>query len=483
MRIARPPASCKVYTPSDLAHAMVGALGDTPHAVWLEPSHGKGAFVEAISLLGAAKSRIVAVDLDPTLASADRLATTLRGVDFLRWATKTERRFDRIVANPPFVSISQLPRSLQRVASSVPDFSGQSIGRGANLWYAFILASLRLLRRDGSLAFVLPSSAEFADYSLEMRQLAAGQFGKLELYRCMRPLFDEVQEGTLVVVARNYGFGPGFVRKRSYPTRAGLIQGLSESGRVIGHRCPTNQVPRPNDTVVLGSLATIGLGGVTGDAAFFLMNEERRVKLGIPISALTPVVSKAKHLQASSLTREKWRALKAEGARIWLLNPTDRMAQDANVKRYLRLDERDGGCRRDAYKVSIRTPWFRTPMPSIPDAFLSGMSAHGPWLCINEAQRVNATNTLYVVRFLDRSRINWYMWALALLSSEVRRQIRRIGRRYPDGLVKYEPGALTQIALRKPRPQRDYKSLYDRAVTALLAGDVASAKEIADSVC
>ena len=47
MRIATPPASCKVYTPGDLAEAMVRALGDFPGATWLEPSHGNGAFVQA----------------------------------------------------------------------------------------------------------------------------------------------------------------------------------------------------------------------------------------------------------------------------------------------------------------------------------------------------------------------------------------------------------------------------------------------------
>jgi hypothetical protein len=102
-----------------------------------------------------------------------------------------------------------------------------------------------------------------------------------------------------------------------------------------------------------------------------------------------------------------------------------------------------------------------------------------PWLCINETPSVNATNTLYVVRFLSRNRRDWYKWALSLLSSAARQQIRRIGRRYPDGLIKYEPGPLGKIAL--PRPDADHKALYRRAVSALLSGNIGQAKEIADS--
>src|SRR5439155_8979632 len=109
-------------------------------------------------------------------------------------------------------------------------------------------------------------------------------------------------------------------------------------------------------------------------------------------------------------------------------------------------------------------------MPSVPDAFLSGMSQFGPWLCINETQRVNATNTLYIVRFSSRNRADWYMWALAFLSSEARHQIRRIGRRYPDGLIKYEPGPLGTIILPRLKRDAEYESLYIKAVAALLAG-------------
>ena len=191
----------------DLAEAMVRALGDTPGASWLEPSHGSGTFIQAIAQSGAGNDRIVAVDLDPATGAADRLATTLRGVDFLQWATETDRRFDRIVGNPPFISISQLSPSLQKTAASVMDLDGRPIGKGANLWYAFVLASLRLLRKSGCLSFILPSAAEFADYCSAVRRGVGESFGRLELYRCTRPLFDNVQEGTLVVVARDYRHG------------------------------------------------------------------------------------------------------------------------------------------------------------------------------------------------------------------------------------------------------------------------------------
>jgi adenine-specific DNA-methyltransferase len=482
MRLALPPISCKVYTSPDLADAIVRALGDNPRASWLEPSHGTGVFIDAIAQLGVQKERVVAIDLDRTSSGADRLATTFRGIDFLRWANHTEWQFDRIVGNPPFIAINRLPQSLQKSAASVLDSNDRPIGHGANVWYAFVLASIRLLKPGGHLAFVLPSAAEFANYSASIRQTVRDTFNSLEVYRCKRPLFNNVQEGTLVAVARGYRAPPCKVTRKYFETREGLIHGLSKSGRQNGHRCPSGNAESSGLTVTLNQVAEIRLGGVTGDASYFLMNEERRRTLKLPKSALIPVVSKARHLQYSSLRIKEWDKLKSSGQRIWLFNPPSRTTKHPKVKHYFELADDAGGCNRNAYKVTIREPWYRTPMPKAPDAFLSGMSQYGPWLSINEMDGLNATNTLYVVTFRSRNRRAWYRWALALLSSTAQRQIRRIGRRYADGLIKYEPGALGKIELPALKEDADHRSLYARAVGALLAEDLRMAKDIADSV-
>ena len=477
-----PPSSCKVYTPYSLAQAIVNAIGDDSRAHWLEPSHGTGVFVKAIASLGVRKERIVAVDLDAATSPADALATTFRGVDFLRWADETALRFDRIVGNPPFISIKRLPPSLQKSAAKVLDIGGQPIGHGANVWYAFVLTSLRLLNDGGCLAFVLPSAAEFANYSAAIRRAVRQTFSSLELYRCTRPLFEDVQEGTLVAIARGYKSQPCMVRRRRYGTREGLIRGLTQSGRLNGHGCPAKRLPCATSTVTFKSIAKIRLGGVTGDASYFLMSEQKRQALDLPSAALTPVVSKAKHLRFAPLNQEHWSELNSSGERIWLFNPSRQLAKNRKVREYLNLNASKGGCNREAYKVSIRKPWYRTPLPKSPDAFISGMSQFGPWLCINEMQGLNATNTLYVVSFQSRNPQEWFIWALALLSSQSHQQIRRIGRRYADGLIKYEPGPLGDIELPKLKDNEDYKLLYCRAVNALLGADPVLAREIADSI-
>jgi hypothetical protein len=212
------------------------------------------------------------------------------------------------------------------------------------------------------------------------------------------------------------------------------------------------------------------------------MNEEKRKTLELPLGAVRRVVSRAKHLCCATLTNEKWQELRSSGERIWLFDPGDSLLDHPKVERYLELDVAHGGCNRKAYKVSTRDPWYCTPLPKRPDAFLSGMSQHGPCLCINEAENVNATNTLYVVRFSSRNKDEWYRWALALLTTNAQRQIRRIGRRYPDGLVKYEPGALAAIMLPQLTRSADHRLLYRRAIAAIRHGSTGIARRIADAL-
>jgi adenine-specific DNA-methyltransferase len=481
MSVSVPPASCKIYTPDDLALALVEAIGDEPHMQWLEPSHGHGAFLRAIAALGVRKQRITAIDLDRSQSDSDVLARTARGLDFLDWSRHTESTFDRIVGNPPYVAIRRLPPALQQSAASVRGPDGKHIGIAGNLWHAFVIASLRILAPGGSLGFVLPSAAEFADYSTDLRKAVRDQFDVLELYRCLRPLFDDVQEGTVVVIARGFGNGPCRFRRKEVPTREALIREMREHATIRRSRCPVRprQVSRASKT--FGDVATVRLGGVTGDANFFLLSESERKAAGLPLKACTPVVSRSRHVKAATVDIDAWRRLKDSDERVWLFNPPDDVLKDSAVQRRLNLELSEGGCNRKAFKVAARYPWYRTPMPRVPDAFISGMQSDGPWLTLNAMPNLNATNTLYVVHFADSVTDNErFAIALAFLTTKVRKQLVRRARRYADGLWKYEPGTLRAIAIPDISYCDDCKYLYLQAMDAVLKGDFANARRLAD---
>jgi hypothetical protein len=174
--------------------------------------------------------------------------------------------------------------------------------------------------------------------------------------------------------------------------------------------------------------------------------------------------------------------LKDGDERVWLFNPPDNALEHPAVQRRLSLDVSAGGCDRSAFKVAAREPWYRTPMPAVPHAFISGMQPNGPWLTLNMMPKLNATNTLYVVQFAESLTTEQrYTIALAFLTTKVRKQLFRKARRYADGLCKYEPGTIRTISIPDISSCGDCRNLYLQAMDALLMGDSANAQLLADS--
>lgn len=477
-----PPDSCRVYTGPNLARGMVMALGDASNAEWLDPCVGNGAFLEALAQLSVAPKRIRAIDIDPTVAANDGLARTLRGHDFISWAGNTQERFDRVVANPPYVSISRLPPKLQKTVSEYRSrVTASQVSKGSNYWCAFLLASLDLLKPGGSLCFVLPAGWDYAAYASWFRENLTRFFRRIDVHRSQVPMFPSVQEGSVVLVAVGFGTGGGTVHRQKHDSPERLIKFLPHPVSIDQGSDGRAAAEHTGKTVRLGEIVSIRLGGVTGDADYFLLSESRRQQLELPMRSVRPILTKARHLCTAQIDRTVWETLRERDERIWLFNPPDELLTNAAVKRYLELDELHGGCRRDRYKIRSRSPWYRVPIPERIEGFVSGMSKLGPWICLNRTRNLAASNTLYTIEFRRTSDLELRCaWSLSVLTTLARSALARVGRVYPDGLVKHEPGDLVTISVPEPHRIRGSEAVYSRAVRVLLSGRVDLASEIAD---
>ncbi|MGA2657098.1 MAG: hypothetical protein ABSH34_06220 [Verrucomicrobiota bacterium] len=352
---------------------------------------------------------------------------------------------------------------------------------GANYWYAFLCASLHLLKLEGSLAFVLPAAWDYACYAAPLRNIIHTLFQNVEVHRSRSPIFQEVQEGAVVVVAEGFHTFPGELRRIEHVIPEDLIARLETKSR---KKPPTVLSVTHNyhkEVFRLGDILDIRIGAVTGDVQFFLLSEEQRRARGLPVESLKPVVSKARHLISSELAKPEWQALRDNGERIWLFYPAKRTLSRPSVAGYLSRTHAEGGCNRQAYKVRNRNPWYRSALPGKCDGFISGMSTAGPWICFAAMPRLTATNTVYVVKFRKGvTRRRSYAWALAMLTSTARKSMRLKCRIYADGLRKYEPGDLADLRIPEPPEIKDAKIHYGRAVKALLTHGRKEAELIAD---
>lgn len=485
------PSSCVVYTPRPLADAIVTALGDSGGDRWLEPCVGGGVFVEALASMGVPRQRIRALDLDPLRRKQDANARTLRGTEFLTWSQETPERFSRIVANPPFVALNRIPARIRRAALRIAMPDGDSLALASNCWMAFVCASLGLLEEGGSLGFVLPASWEYSDYAKPLRAAFPRLFTEVQVHRCARPLFAAVQEGSVVLLARGF---VGNAKGRSISVTAEHLfhahpEGLIESLKKGAVTTPSlRRARRDSETCqsgvsrrTIGDVMQIRLGGVTGDAKYFVLSEDDRRRHNIPLATCRPVISRAHHLVHGVIEQSDWKALRDAGERVWLFSPTPSQAKQPPVAMYLRKRPATGGCNRTAYKVRSRSPWYRTPMPSGIHGFMSGMSRSGPCVVFGGMPGLGATNTLYVVRFVDEmTQDEMAAHAMWLLTSYLQRKLRHVGRRYADGLLKFEPSDVARLPIETPVKIRGAFSAYKRAVRFLLKGDTSRSRRIAD---
>jgi hypothetical protein len=257
----------------------------------------------------------------------------------------------------------------------------------------------------------------------------------------------------------------------------GLGRGIKTKGIVSVRKQPDNS----HGCVRLGEVMKVTIGCVTGDVQYFLLRESRRIQLGLPIRALCPVLTRARHLKTASVTDVYWNKLRDADERVWLFRPESRDADVPSIRRYLRLGVKKGGCNRNNFKVRNRQTWYQPQVPWEMDGFLSGTSQFGPWISLNQSATLSVTNTLYCVKFVKHtSRNERAAWALSLFTREFREQYVRRARTYPEGLVKIEPGDLADLTLRCPPDDcKGAYRAYQDAVRLMLKNGRSAAEKVA----
>ena len=479
-------ASCRVATPRGLADALVAALGDEPDAAWLEPSVGEGVFLEALAGAGVPADRITAVDLRDEPAPADRRATVHRGTEFLAWAAGTADRFDRVVANPPYLAARYLTGSLREAACRAVGLDGESVGAAANLWYGFLCTCVRLLRPGGHLAFVLPAAWEYANYAADARDRLPRLFDGIAILRSRRPMFRGVQDGCVLLLCRGYrpaADGRGAVVRADVEDRAEAILRLRRPASAACPTRPDEAGPPPGESRRLGDLLDVRIGAVTGDSRFFLMTDADRRARGIPTDACRPVLSKARHLGAAVIDRVFWEELRDRGERVWLFDPPPAQMNRDAVRDYLNLPPEEGGCRRARGKVSGRERWYRVALPAKPDGVICGHASGGVRLCLTRCRRLTVTNTLYAVKFRrpgisadDRAAV-----ALGTMTTAFAAAAGAAARRYAAGLRKLEPGDITLLHVPVRSENEGAAAVLKRADRFLRTGRPRDAARTADT--
>jgi adenine-specific DNA-methyltransferase len=198
----------------------------------------------------------------------------------------------------------------------------------------------------------------------------------------------------------------------------------------------------------LDAYGTLELGTVTGANDYFALSEATRQQFDLQEKHLTRISPPGtRHLKGLRFSRAQWEELKLAGDRVWLLYPT-KHARGKALDAYLAHGIARGVP--DAYKCTVRQPWWRPPAVPVPDLFFTYMSHRYPRLIGNDA-RATFLNSMHGLR-LNETAPTAAREALPLLvlNSATMLGAEVLGRSYGGGILKMEPREAASLPVPSP---------------------------------
>jgi len=468
------------YSPQSLVAPMVSWAITRADQEVLDPSCGDGVFLESAALrlrhLGAAPqqaaSLLHAVDLNPEAArvTRDRLSSAL-GLPFDN--VRLESFFaltppgalfgppngvDVVIGNPPYIRYQEFAGGARLEALERATHAGVQLSRLASSWAHFVAHAIAFLRPGGRLALILPAELIHTTYAAPLREHLRRSFEEVHIISFRQSVFPEVQAEVVLLLAAGKGSGAGRLGLAEVEAGADLAdlaavlasaevfaQGLDSEKWIPGYTAHPGAVTLDHlqERGLLGPLGEVGkanIGFVSGANEYFVLTPEEADRWRLPEASLRPALVRARQIPGLQVTTAEMALARSQGERCLLWLPRERLSRSEQV--YVRRGEDLGYAER--YKCRVRSPWFRVPGVTTPDAFLTYMSDVVPRLCLNQAQVVSS-NTLHNIRLpripagLRKAFVTAFYNSATLLSCE------RVGRSYGGGVLKLEPSEADRI--------------------------------------
>jgi len=443
----------QVFTPRPIADWMARwACRDRPRTL-LDPALGGGVFVEAALAIEAARRtripmRIDACEVDAGLAEAfgsspASLRVHLRREDFI--LASFDRRYDAILANPPYVRHHSLDYDEPTLAK-FDRMCGRRLSRSTNLYGLFLVKIWSLLAEGGRAAVITPAEWLNADFggAIKAHLLAENAMDAILQFDHATNVFDDVLTTAAITLLRRG-------RRADEPIHlfsVGEIDGLPGlelgGGRLMSGRsldpatkwAPLFSGPGAPSWCgpVLGDVAACMRGIATGANGFFALRPSDLRRRGLAREDVRPCITKARQIRGDRFTAQDLCALAREDQRMYLLRP--RHPLHPAVERYLAEGTRAGIDRR--YLPAHRPLWYMPEeRPAAP--ILVSVFARGAFRFVrNEAEALNLTayHGIY-----PREACPAKIDALFdyLRSESAQKALAAHRRIYADGLLKLEP--------------------------------------------
>ena len=508
------------YTHSGLTDLICEWAINRPDCTVLEPSFGECGFLRSahdrlLSLnVEHPSEQIFGCDIDPdAFGHLSRLFEEpvdlkqfYKGDFVEQQLPPTWRRsFGAVVGNPPYLPCRKISHATRKAALLQLEDTGLRLSPRASLWAYFVALSIPLTKGGGRMAWVLPGSFLYANYSKGLRTHIARSFEEVRAFALQERQFllQGTEEISVVLLAKDKKSQIELSKSGDIAlTRCEGVKGLAaaiqkwESGRLTtdshcgssafdalsrGPRELFEQLRQKSCCSVLGEHLRIRIGLVTGNNHFFLLDEQRRESAGLRAAETVKLLSRFRFATGLSFSAEDLGELLAIGGEGNLISVKD--AEDASdaMKSYLNSYPAELDAGRSTFKK--RRTWCAPDDGHVPDAFFPVMQHFGPRLVLNAAS-VNCTNSVHRAYFngeLAEHRKQLISLATLTTFSQVAAEI--CGRSYGSGVLKHEPREVEAINILLPSIHHGkVKAAFTRADQFLRVGSADEAMQVADNL-
>lgn len=494
------------FTPSGITDHLADWGIESASDRVLEPSAGEAAFltsaVRRLRDLGIETPHVFGVEIHEASAKAGRQAVaaaggraTIRAADF--FVTEPQGAYDVVLGNPPYIRYQDFTGEARDRSRFAALQQGVALTGLASSWAAFVVHAAAHLKQGGRLGMVLPAELLSVNYAAPVRRFLLDRFAAVDLVVFDEQVFPDAMADTVLVKASGFGQGPAPEATLQQTRNASTLDTLSAerswaaNGVDRWHADPLSSGTIDLIAELVGSAAFVPLetygdttlGAVTGNNRFFTLTPERATRLEIPRRDLVRISPPGStHLRGLALTESALTRLGRRGQATWLLAPSEGPA--AGTLAYL-----DSGESLDvhlAYKCRVRSPWWRVPLLSPPDLFLTAMNADTPRLTTNRtnARHLNSVHGVYLADeyreiardVLPIASLN----SLTLLSAELS------GRSYGGGILKLEPREADRWWMPGPallaRHRKELNAIKPRVQRLLQSRKLAAAVDTVDAL-
>jgi len=454
------------YTPASIVDFILKwAFNGNKEMDILEPSCGDGIFLSQIKKNNYSYQSILAIELDNDEAKKSRKHNldncVVKNKEFHLFCNRTDKKFDLIIGNPPFIRYQYFDKDQQQEAHDIFNRAKLKYSKLTNSWVSFIIGSSLLLKETGKIGFVVPAEILQVSFAKTLRQFLAEYYNKVCIVSFKKLVFPKIQQEVVLLLCECDNSGKHNIEHLEVNDSNSLLNvdmsKLKSPKKKLEFKSNKwtfyfldqkeinfiEQIKNNRKYKSFGSLANVEVGITTGANPFFTVPKSVVQNYNLEKFA-KPMVGRSIQANNAIFNEKDWFLNQNNEARANLLvfPEMNKLENENGAKEYIKKGV-DWGFHK-GYKCRIRDEWQIVPSVRFSDALFVRRNHLYPKLLLNEVGAYT-TDTMHRVTINDEINkeafIASYYNSLTLAFSEI------CGRSHGGGVLELMPNEVEEMIL------------------------------------